>query len=95
MNYSEFLAATLTSIELAKEEKLYSAFRYFDTHETGFITFESVLEALNKSNVLVDVEGLRQVFNQFEAKKKGIDFEKFKAIVFPQLKIAPRKRSNA
>lgn len=85
----------MTSIELAKEEKLYSAFRYFDTHETGFITFDSVIEALNKSNVLVDVKELKLVFNQFEARKKRIDFEEFKPIVFPQLKIEPkRKKSN-
>ena len=82
VNYSEFLAATISSINFNKEEKLWSAFKYFDTTDSGFITLDSVMEALKDSAVIVDKEGLNEIFEDLKKKGKKINFNEFKAIVF-------------
>ena len=58
VNYSEFLAATISTINFNKEEKLWSAFKYFDTTDSGYITLDSVMDALKDSGVIIDEEGL-------------------------------------
>ena len=80
VNYTEFLAATISSINLCKEEKLWLAFKYFDTTGSGFITFDTVIKALEKSEVEVDKEGLNKLFIEMEKKDKKIDFNEFKSL---------------
>ena len=80
VNYSEFLAATISTINFNKEEKLWSAFKYFDTTDSGYITFDSVMDALNNSGVIIDEEGLTKTFNELQKKGKKINFREFKAI---------------
>ena len=62
VNYSEFLAATISSINFSKEEKLWLTFKYFDTTDSGYITLSSVMEALKESGVVVDEKGLNETF---------------------------------
>ena len=38
INYSEFIAATLSSKINLNEQTLWRAFKYFDTDDTGYIT---------------------------------------------------------
>ena len=80
VNYSEFLAATISTINFNKEEKLWSAFKYFDTTDSGYITFDSVMDALKNSGVIIDEEALTQTFNELQKKGKKINFREFKAI---------------
>ena len=80
VNYSEFLAATISSINFNKEEKLWSAFKYFDTTDSGYITLDSVMDALKNSGVIIDEEGLTKTFNELQKKGKKINFNEFKAI---------------
>ena len=80
VNYSEFLAATISTINFNKEEKLWSAFKYFDTTDSGYITFDSVMDALKNSGVIIDEEGLTKTFNELQKKGKKINFREFKAI---------------
>ena len=80
VNYSEFLAATISTINFNKEEKLWSAFKYFDTTDSGYITLDSVMDALNNSGVIIDEEGLNNTFNELQKKEKKINFNEFKAI---------------
>lgn len=61
-----------------KEEKLWSAFKYFDTNESGYITSESVIEALKTSNLSVNENGLTKVFNSLKKSNKRLNFEEFK-----------------
>ena len=58
INYTEFLAATLNSVDFAKEERLWSVFQYFDPEDTGYITADSVIEALRGRNLNVNEEGM-------------------------------------
>ena len=80
VNYSEFLAATISTINFNKEEKLWSAFNYFDTTDSGYITLDSVMDALKNSGVIIDEEGLKKAFSELQKKGKKINFNEFKAI---------------
>ena len=80
VNYSEFLAATISTINFNKEEKLWSAFNYFDTTDSGYITLDSVMDALKNSGVIIDEEGLKNAFSELQKKGKKINFNEFKAI---------------
>ncbi len=62
-----------------KEERLWSAFKYFDINETGFITSESMIEALKTNNIPVNESGLIDVFETLNKNKK-LNFEEFKKI---------------
>ena len=84
VNYSEFLAATISTINFNKEEKLWSAFKYFDTTDSGYITLDSVMDALKDSGVIIDEEGLKKTFNELQKKGKKINFNEFKAIALGQ-----------
>ena len=84
VNYSEFLAATISSINFSKEEKLWLTFKYFDTTDSGYITLSSVMEALKESGVVVDEKGLNETFANLKKKGEKITFNEFKSIAFDQ-----------
>lgn len=46
VDYAEFLAATLHLARLERDERLYRAFRHFDSEDTGFITREDLENCL-------------------------------------------------
>ena len=79
VNYSEFLAGTLSSLKMYKDDKLLSAFKYFDVNDEGHITYDSIITALKASNVAVDEMELIDYFNKRKLKK--INFEQFKTLV--------------
>ena len=45
INYSEFLAATVSLQKVLTEEKLYALFKHFDTDNSDYITPENIREA--------------------------------------------------
>ncbi len=45
INYSEFLAATISIKSVLTYDKLWALFKHFDTDETGVITPENIKEA--------------------------------------------------
>lgn len=67
--------------QFSKEEKLWSAFKYFDTTDCGYITSDSVIEALKGSNLRADEAGLIDVFNSFKKERQKLNFEDFKNIM--------------
>ena len=79
VNYSEFLAGTISSLKIYKDDKLFSAFKYFDINDEGYITCDSIITALKENNVAVDEMGLNDYFNKRKLKK--INFELFKTLV--------------
>ena len=58
VSYSEFLAATLSAANVAKEENLIQAFEYFDKDGSGYITRDELKVALENYGV---VENLEQI----------------------------------
>ena len=79
INYTEFIAATLSSIKFSIEEKLIAAFNYFDINNKGFITIDTIFEALIQNNINVDKIGLEKIFKD---KKRKIEFFEFKRIFY-------------
>ena len=45
INYSEFIAATISVQEVLTNEKLYVLFKHFDVDDTSFITSENLRQA--------------------------------------------------
>lgn len=80
VNYTEFLAATISSVEFFKEEKIWSAFKYFDSDNKGYITCNSMINALRKDNLSINETGLVSMFNNYNNNKK-VDFEEFKLLI--------------
>lgn len=46
IDYSEFLAATMHSNKLNREDNMIMAFKHFDTDGSGFITTDELLSAM-------------------------------------------------
>ena len=84
INYTEFLAATMSSLNFSKEEEIWSEFKYFEETEAdkeGTISIESLFKALRAFNISVDEEAIRKGFNELENKGKVLDFDVFKELV--------------
>ena len=58
---------------------MFSAFKYFDVNDEGYITCDSIISALKGNNVAVDEISLIDYFNKRKLKK--INFEEFKTLV--------------
>ena len=80
VNYTEFLAATINSFEFFKEEKIWSAFKYFDSDNKGYITYESMINALKTDNLTIDESSIKSMFEKFNKNKK-FNFEEFKSLI--------------
>jgi len=48
INYSEFLAATISIKKFMTEEKLWMMFKHFDTDDSNFISHASIGNAMSK-----------------------------------------------
>lgn len=48
INYSEFLAATISASNVLSNEMLLTLFNHFDTDSSGFITAENIKESFGK-----------------------------------------------
>ena len=49
INYSEFVAATISVKKVLTNEKLYVLFKHFDVDDSGFITSENLEQAFAKN----------------------------------------------
>ena len=80
VNYTEFLAAMTSSSELNKEEKEWSAFKYFeDSKLPGYITFDSLLNACEAFKLAINEEEIKKTFEKENQEK--IDFDTFKKFI--------------
>ena len=80
VNYTEFLAAMTSSSELNKEEKIWSAFKYFeDSDLPGYITFDSLLNACQAFKLAINEEEIKKNFEKENQEK--IDFNTFKKLI--------------
>ena len=83
INYTEFLAATISSINFDKEEKLWNVFKYFDQDDDGYISGESVIDDLKINNDLaIQEKELSNLFKGLKSSGTKIDFEEFKKLFF-------------
>ena len=67
VNYSEFLAAMVSSYNFQKEEKLWSVFNLFKegNKNKNYITYESLLSAAKALNLNVNQDEIKKCFEQY------------------------------
>lgn len=84
INYSEFLAATLSINKFMSNEKMWMIFKRFDVDDTDFISKENLIEAMAKMDRQITPEEVDNLLKQHDLAKDGhISFEEFKAMFYP------------
>ena len=80
VNYSEFLAAMVSSYNFQKEEKLWSVFNLFKegNKNKNYITYESLKSAAKALNLNINEDEIKKCFEKYD---KEIDFESFKKLI--------------
>ena len=78
VNYSEFLAAMISSHNFEKEEKLLSVFNLLKENKKNknYITYESMYNVLKALNLVIDEEELKNCFKEYNEELKFEDFKK-------------------
>ena len=81
VNYTEFLAGMISGLMKDKEEKLQSAFNFFEnTEDEGYISYSSLLQVIKSFDLPADTKNLEKIFHDSEGNNKKIDFETFKEL---------------
>lgn len=82
INYSEFLAATMTTRNLLNENRLLMLFKEFDTDDTGYITRENLVEAFEKLERPLSKKEIEEIISQHDGSKDGkISYDEFKTMM--------------
>ena len=80
INYSEFLAAMVSSYDFQKEEKLWYVFNLFkEGNKTkSYITYDSMCNAVKNLNLNINEKDIKKCFEKYN---KTIDFKTFKKLI--------------
>ena len=81
VEYSEFVAAYLSSRDYLTEAHLEATFKAMDTDNSGTLSKQEILEALSSANLAFDKEALLQTIERQTLMTDGIDYEQFKRIL--------------
>ena len=88
INYSEFLAATISARTVITTEMLWALFKHFDTDNSGFISPANIQESLEKSGKRISEAEINHILKEHDIEKNGkISFDEFKAMM-SNLKVA-------
>ncbi len=92
INYSEFLAATISTKQFLTEEKLWALFKHFDIDNSGYITHENLKNVLKKTGQKISDAEIEDMIREFDQEKnKMISFEEF-SLMLKQLAIEPKEQ---
>ena len=82
INYTEFLAATLSFNETLTDEMLFRLFRRFDVDDTGYISQENLMDAFKRlGNSKITINEVKQMISVHDIAKDGqVSFTEFKLI---------------
>ncbi len=81
INYSEFLAATMSIKKILTSDRLYAMFRQFDADGSGYITPQDIAEAMQKLGHKISGEDIHDIMKKHAVEKEDrISFEEFKKI---------------
>lgn len=79
VNYTEFLAASLSASFFLKEDKLKFVFNFFDEQNKQFITPKQIIDGLKNQDLVVNNE---EILKRFDGNMEfKIDFLNFKKIM--------------
>lgn len=88
INYSEFIAATLSVHELLTNEKLYALFKEFDHEDIEILTIHNIKGAMRRMGKDITNEEIEQMLSEHKVPKDSyIDFNKFKEIILSNDKL--------
>ena len=59
INYSEFLAATISTKRFMTEEKMWMMFKHFDVDDTDYISKDNIAEAMQKLGKTITAEEIQ------------------------------------
>lgn len=83
INYTEFIAATLDSKVIMKQENVWAAFKRFDIvrnmqENQGFITRENLKKAMEKTGIEVKDNDILAIMEELQLKNPNqLDFQEF------------------
>ena len=84
INYSEFLAATISIQDFMTEERLWMIFRHFDIDDTNYISRENLVEAMKRMGKELSEQEVDESLKMHDIRKDGrISFEEFRLMFFP------------
>lgn len=90
IEYQEFLAATVSRHQIAREEHLRAAFRTFDINGDGFISREEVKNVLSEDREVLDSE-LDKILEEWDLDQSGaIDYNEFCIVLTNRQRSAAR-----
>ena len=98
INYSEFLAAMVSSFNFEKEEKLWSVFNIIreNNGNKNYITYESLYNATKALNLNINESEVKKCFEKYD---EEIDFETFKKLIMnseeEDKRMSIRKKSSS
>jgi len=96
INYTEFLAATLSIQETLTEEMLWRLFKKFDVDDTSFISKENLMDAFKRlGRANTSLTEVSEMINAHDIAKDGmISFEEFKRIFHSEEKMTQMELKN-
>ena len=95
INYSEFIAATISIQEFLTEEKLWMIFRHFDIDDTDYISRENIVDAMRKMGKNLSDEEVDSALEAHDVVHDGkISFAEFRHMFFPDANLSPNKSDN-
>eukprot|EP00249_Psilotum_nudum_P017380 c26290_g1_i1 orf=649-2265(-) len=81
IDYTEFITATMHLNKMEREDRLYSAFQYFDKDNSGYITMDELEQALTKYG-MGDQETIREILSEVDVDHDGrINYDEFVAMM--------------
>ena len=95
INYTEFLAATVSIRSVLTDEKLYALFKHFDTDNSDYITPDNIREAFQISGRELTEAETKQIFTDHDVVGDGrLSFTEFRAIFFENEGMSMRQSAN-
>ena len=83
INYTEFLVATLDVKNFLDENMLKAIFNQFDTDNTGKISEDNIIAAMNKIGHGITQAELKEIMSEHDIAKNGvITMDEFKLIFY-------------
>ena len=83
INYTEFIAATLSQTCLLSDDKIRSVFDKIDSDKNESLTRDELVEALTRNGVPLTQEELDLIISEHDIDKDGnISFEEFKQMLY-------------
>jgi calcium-dependent protein kinase len=64
INYTEFLAATMSVKKILTNERLVAMFKQFDTDNSGYITAQDIAEAMQKLGNKITGEEIKNIMTK-------------------------------